>query len=318
MGTDVASSDNDRDSEIESGKGEQPARFGLYGDLPTRILLAAMRVLPQALDPIFIYPASLAVWALAGSQRRAIARNLARIPDRIGSRGLLIDTHKVFLQFAWAYAEGLRTKLGQAELDWEEHAPFPLDELPSGCVLLTAHTANYDIAASAFADRFDRVIHVVRAAERNQSLDELRREMLASGASERLKIHYNDHTMHLGVELARALERGEVVAVQADRIVDGVSATEADFPGGGRIELPRGPVALIGIAPGGGLPLFVIRCGRRRYRVLVGEPLKRRDTDGQRVSLVDAWVVVLHEFLREHWSQWFVFEDAFIDEKDEI
>ena len=300
---------------------EEPthARAGLHGDLPTRLALWLIRIIPPAIEPIFSWPATAVIVALAGPQRRAVARNLRHIPDRQGAAAFLIlDVYRVFLAFGQSYVEGLRARRGQLELEWEVEGEEHLEEIRNGntgCLLLTGHTANYDIAATLFAERFGRILNIVRAPERTAELDDIRREQLQEIAesSPLLRIHYNTNDMTLGVELARALERGEVVAVQADRAAGKVSATNEEIPGGHLLRLPRGPLMLAAIAETRAFPLFVIRAGPGRYRVLVFDALVPQGKGG----ITEPWIDCLLAFLREHWMQWFMFEDAFEDPGEE-
>lgn len=308
-----------RQREEPDGREEVRHRYGLHGDLPTRLLTSLLKVVPGFLEPVFVYPVACVIVGLAGEQRRAVAGNLSAVPGRRGASGwLLLDVYRVFVQFGWVYLEGVRAGMGQCALDWEVEGEANLDalgEVEDGALIMTGHMANYDIAASIFASRIGRVFHIVRAREQSEELEELRSDRIGGLACESplLRVHYSAHDMALGVELARALEKGEVVAVQADR-AHGHTASMCAIPGGGGwMGLPRGPFMLASIPGTRVFPLFVVRVGRRRYRVIAFPPFE----SGGAGKAEGRFVRCLFSFLEDYWSQWFMFEEAFQIEGEE-
>ena len=125
----------------------------------------------------------------------------------------------------------------------------------------------------------------------------------------------------LGIELAQMLGRGEVVALQGDRVMGEVAPVEAEVCGE-LVALPEGPhvLSLAGRAPI--FPLFVVRSGWRRYRILSLPPLPvpARERGTPKVEVIGrsatAWAVVLSGVLREHWDQWLEFGEAFSGKGD--
>ena len=59
-------------------------------------------------------------------------------------------------------------------------------------------------------------------------------------------------------------------------------------------------------------PLFIIRLGRRRYRLVVGEPFDVRRTSRDRTEAFDAavarWTRELEAAVRDGWFQWYTFQ----------
>jgi lauroyl/myristoyl acyltransferase len=113
----------------------------------------------------------------------------------------------------------------------------------------------------------------------------------------------------LGVELARLLGEGNIVAVQGDRVLFDVSPMDVEVKPGLRMRLPKGPMFLARATQSPCFPLFIIRTGWRRYRVIVQPPLDippRRRGDDESVAKI--WATAVFETAARHWDQWFVFE----------
>lgn len=288
------------------------ALSGLHGAFLTRFLLFWMRVLPRPLCLLLARPVTLLIWLLARSPRRAVRANLAVLRPEFGRLRNAAASYRVFLQFGLTYLDRLWHLHFGEEVEWDipDRARFDaLRAQPGGVLVFTIHSGNYDLGAAVFAQRFGRALHMVRAPERSEGLQELRAAELRGVARDNplLHIHYNESASHLGLELCRHLQSGEAVAVQGDRVIIDVSAVEMDHAGV-RFRIPRGPLVLAEIARVPAWPIFLIRLGRMRYRIHIGEPFcdgterVRADEVGRR------WLPLLHAFVREHWEQWFVFE----------
>ena len=114
----------------------------------------------------------------------------------------------------------------------------------------------------------------------------------------------------LGVELARYLQQGDIVAVQGDRVIFEVSPMETEVEPGLMMRLPRGPLYLARITGASCFPLFIVRDGWRKYRVQVHPPLDlpARVRGKAEDPAIPVWAGAIMDGVREHWAQWFVFE----------
>ncbi|HSP41597.1 MAG TPA: lysophospholipid acyltransferase family protein [Luteolibacter sp.] len=290
------------------------ARLGMFGDLPARLAAHSLRVLPWFLEPVLTTGWTLLFFLLARGQRRAVRDNLrAMFPDW-GAARATCGAWRVFRNFASTYVDGLRCETETGGVDWEVDGVAHMEELTErtdGCILLTAHMGSYDIAAPLFASRLKRPLHTVRAPEREPEAQRLRENEIRHKAQR----HPNFHTLWnrgdnlLGMELARLLHAGDIVAVQADRVIFDVSPMEVEVEPGLRMRLPRGPLVLARVTGAACYPVFITRTGWRRYRVHFQPPLelppRARDGDGAAAAL---WAGTVYRAVREHWSQWFVFE----------
>jgi phosphatidylinositol dimannoside acyltransferase len=289
-------------------------RLGLFGDLQPRLAAQVLRAVPWFLEPVLIGGWTLFFFILARPQRRAVTANLrAMFPGWSGPRATL-GAWRVFWNFAVTFVDGLRCETGTGGVDWAVEGLSHMEDLANhreGCIILTAHMGNYDIAAPMFANRFNRMLYTVRAPEREPHAQQLREREL-QGREQR---HPNFRTLWnrggnlLGVELARLLAEGNFVAVQGDRVIFDVSPMEIEVEPGLRMRLPKGPLFLAQATGAPCFPLFITRDGWRRYRVTVHPalelPARRRGDDTEAARI---WAQAVFTTARSHWNQWFVFE----------
>lgn len=226
---------------------------------------------------------------------------------------------RVFWNFSWSIVDTTRAQQDRDSIDWEIQglANFgKIAEGKNGAVILTAHMGSYDLAAPVFAGKFRRKLNAVRAPERDDSLQMYAESERAANESDAFSIRYNRPGNMLGIELTKALASGEIVAIQADRILYDVVPVETEW-NGHRFQLPKGPFALAAAAQCPLYPIFIIRNGWRSYRILVGEAIdanRRADDTARNQGLeraVETWRKVLTGVVRENWHNWFIFEPAF-------
>lgn len=296
-------------------KSRLAARCGVFGDLPTRLVTRALRVTPWFLEPVLIGGWTLVFFVLAKPQRRAVAGNLRAIFPSWGPCRARIGAWRVFWNFALTFVDAQRCETETGAIDWAVDGLAALEDLAqrqAGCIVLTAHMGNYDIAAPVFAARFDRVIYAVRAPEREPETHALRvAEMRRKEArNPKFRTLYNEDGSLLGIELARLLAAGHIVAVQGDRVLFDVSPMDVTVEQGLTMRLPRGPLFLTRATGAACFPLFIVRDGWRRYRVLAfpeltlpPRPRGKPDDEGARV-----WAATILAVVRQHWQQWYVFE----------
>lgn len=289
-------------------------RLSLFGDLPTRLLRRGLRVTPWFFEPVLSIAWTTVFFSIARQQRRAVASNLRALhPHWSGPRATL-GAWCVFWNFACTYVDALRCETGTGDVDWVIEGLPAFDDLArrnEGCLILTAHMGNYDLAAPLFSSRFGRTIYAVRAPERQPEMQEIRERELRKKEAQnpQFRALYNTSDNHLGVVLARLLSEGNIVAVQGDRVVFDVSPMEVEVEPGLVMRLPKGPLFLARATGVSCFPLFIIRDGWRRYRVRVFPPLdlpeRRRGGDDEAAKI---WAGAILGVVRPHWRQWFVFE----------
>jgi phosphatidylinositol dimannoside acyltransferase len=289
-------------------------RLGLFGDLPTRLLRHCLRVVPWFLEPVLIAAWTFLFFLAARSQRRAVASNLRALHPGWGRVRAVFGAWRVFWNFAVTFVDAMRCQTETGALDWAIEGLEAFEDLTGrdeGCIILTAHMGNYDIAAPMFSSRFKKTLYAVRAPEREAETQKIRERQLRENESAHAKFRtlYNKEGAHLGVELARLLREGNLVAVQGDRVVFDVSPMDVGLGDGLVMRLPKGPLYLARVTGAPCFPLFILRDGWRRYRVIVFPalelPARQR---GEDAAAAQVWAGPMLEIIRRHWNQWYVFE----------
>lgn len=298
----------------EKGRSRLAARCGVFGDLPTRVMLHALRVVPWFLEPVLTGGWTLVFFLVAREQRQAVAGNLRALHPGWGAWHGTCGAWQVFWNFALTYVDAQRCETGTGEVDWAVEGLEVLDDLSKreeGCIILTAHMGNYDIAAPMFATRINRTLYAVRAPEREPETRQLRDAKIRRKEAENpnFRTLYNQDGNLLGIELTRLLGEGHIVAVQGDRVIFDVSPMDLEVEPGLMMRLPKGPLFLARATGAPCFPLFIVRDGWRRYRVLalpeLQLPPRRRGADDEAAKI---WAATILGVVRKHWRQWYVFE----------
>ena len=267
--------------------------------------------------PIWLEPMIIAWWSmfflLWGPGRRGVMRNLAAIKPRSSPVANFFRVYRVFWNYAWTITDNVRHREQGMLPDWEFEGSEHFEELQSrdgGSIILTAHMGSYDLGAQLFAEFSTRKIVMVRAPETDPDT----RRYEEAHLDDRVRIGFNTASSDLALDLLGAIQAGEVIAIQGDRVTPGIAAVETALFGK-RTLIPAGPFALAMAARAPIYPLFVIRLGRRRYKLLANAPITvtrtSRDRDADIRRGVEQWSRALETAIAAAWFQWFAFEPYF-------
>jgi lauroyl/myristoyl acyltransferase len=240
--------------------------------------------------------------------------NISAILPSSSAPANLARVLRVFWTFACTITDTARFNERGDPVDWEFSGLRHFNRLvesPEGAIIVTAHMGNYDLGSYLFARRMKRPITIVRAPEidpQTQQYESATREKISTDG---FRVDYNTDPQLLAIDLVHALRDRHIVAIQGDRVTRGIAAFPVTLFGR-PCSVPSGPFALA-MATGSLIyPLFVIRTGWKRYRVLTFEPIEcrrtGRDRDADLQRAVGAWTEVLERVVREHWQQWFMFD----------
>ena len=262
--------------------------------------------------PPWIEPMVMAFWSafflLWGPGRRGVMRNLKVIKP--GSIGIVnfFRCYRVFWNYAWTIADNVRFKERRIIPDWEfagwNH--FQAMQASNGAILLTAHMGSYDLGAHLFSETSTHRIVMVRAPEEDPETRAFEEHHGAEG----LRIEFNTRASELAFELLETVREGAIVAIQGDRVMGSISTLPAMFFGKPST-VPAGPFALAMAARVPIYPVFVVRMGRRRYRLITSRPIeitRSRDRDDDFARAAAQWMTELEDVVRRRWYQWFTFE----------
>jgi KDO2-lipid IV(A) lauroyltransferase len=180
-----------------------------------------------------------------------------------------------------------------------------------GFVMVTAHLGLYEAGSMMPAAKAARRVHVVREPEPDPRAQAFIQETVAAVEGANYRMHFQTGDPLQALALVEALDRGEVVAVQADRPHAGgktVAATLFGRP----FPLPVGPAVLARTARVPMLPVFALREGRRRFRLVFRPPIEVARTGNRGADLEAAMRSVAGEIeyaIRRAPDQWFVFRE---------
>jgi phosphatidylinositol dimannoside acyltransferase len=287
-------------------------RFLVQGVFWRQLLRFAVLNTPPWIEPVIIAFWSL-VFLLWGPGRRGVMRNLSAILEGSSATGNFFRTYRVFCNFAWTIADKVRFKELRIAPDWEfvgmEHFQT-LQSNESGAIILTAHMGNYDLGAHLFAELSDRQIVMVRAPENDPETRRFEEALDHRTRASALKIDFSTRASELALDLLESLRNGEIIAIQGDRVIGNISSLPATLFGKS-MRIPAGPFALSMSARVPIYPLFIVRLGRRRYRLVVSAPfhvVRTRDRDEAFARAVAEWTRELEGIVRAGWYQWFAFQ----------
>ena len=267
--------------------------------------------------PFFIEPFQMVAWALifflvARQERRAVIQNLRMIHPGTPRIAIWFRAYRVFWNFSWTTTDTVRFKLTRKTMDWDFEGLEYFNQLVttrSGAIILTAHMGNYDLGSFLFSQKGGRTITVIRAPESDPDT-QLYVEQKGDGTGG-FRVGYSQSDSMLGIDLIHAIQNREIIAIQGDRLVPGISSIESTLFAH-RTLLPSGPFALAMATGAAIFPLFVIRLGRRRYRLIHREPFfcKRTGPDRGRDfrEATSRWTSLLEEIVSAYSYQWYVFE----------
>lgn len=283
-------------------------RFLVRGVFWRQSLRFGILNMPPWVEPIVMafWSAFFMVW---GSARRGVMRNLAVIKPGSLAIANLIRCYRVFWNYAWTIADNVRFKELRTIPDWEFTGWKYFQEMQAreGAILLTAHMGSYDLGAQLFSETSTRRIVMVRAPEADPETQAFEENHAADGA---LRIEFNTRATELAIDLLGVVREGGIVAMQGDRVTGAIASLPATVFGKST-RVPAGPFALALAARVPIYPVFVVRLGRRRYRLMTARPIEitrsqNRDEDFARA--VEQWIAELEHVVRDSWFQWFTFE----------
>lgn len=292
-------------------------RFKVRGLFWRQFIVWAVNNVPAYLEPVM-----LPIWAFFflvgwGEGRRGVYRNLGVISPGTPPLVRLWRSYLVFWNFAFTFAETTHFNEEAIEVDWTLEGDHHLDELArheGGAIILTAHLGNYDLGSYFFAKRMKRQFVIVRASEVDQEADQFAKQYREKISEKIGGVAFNDPATNIAIPLVQALQRGDLVAIQGDRVIPGTAPAQGEMFGH-RMKLPAGPFALAMTARVPIFPMFVTRVGWREYRVIAMEPIHCERVGRDRAAEVNAamvrWQGMLEQIVGRFSTQWFAFYSAF-------
>ena len=254
--------------------------------------------------PVFGWAAALAV----PRARRAVVANLHRVRGERGPLRDALDVARTFGTYAGCLAEVLSNGSKNERLPGAVlHGEHNVDDAVAagtGIVIVTAHTAGWEMVGPLLQRAHHHEVVMVMAPEADEQAQRVHDE--ARAAFGMRVAHVGDPFASLA--LLRELRRGAIVALQLDRQPPGMRTRPVTFMGAPGA-IPEGPLRLAAAA---GAPIFPMFASRTKYReyVIDARPpifLPRRPTEAELNAAAQTLADELGRFLRKHPTQWFDF-----------
>ncbi len=255
--------------------------------------------------PVFGLAAAIAL----PSARKSVRRNLERIRGPVPRHRDWLDTAATFTNYASALSEALAQGSDNGKdlraTYVRNHLFREVVQRGKGVVLLTLHTAGWEIATPLFVGDVDLDVLIVMQRERSGPAQELHDE--ARTTSRTSVLHLGDSEL-AALPIARHLAKKGAVAMQVDRAPPSGRTISVELLGR-PYAIPEGPLRIAELSGAPMLPVFSARTGFNAY-VLENYPaieLSRRATDAQRKAAAQAIADAMGDFLKRHPTQWFHF-----------
>jgi len=293
---------------MESGQG----RFAVESVFWRRVIDGSVNHVPAILHRLLIWIAALLFFFIATPARKALLQNLRLARPRSWRVLNYFRVLRVFANFGWSLRDSAAYRISKARVRYELEGGRFLERLASGkgAIVLTAHMGNYDLGAALFAERFHRKLKMVRAPEPDALAAQHVELALQQSTAGSVEVGYSGDGPSLAFDLLNDLRNGEIICIQGDRVVGDVARAPVKICDR-EILLPNGPFVLSTVSQTPIYPLFIIRTGYNKYKIVAREPIIANRGNGSREKAIGAamqdWARVLQEMTRKYWPQWFAF-----------
>lgn len=267
--------------------------------------------LPSWTEPASVLVFTTFFFLTLGRIRKAIASNLDPVLGPAGLRTRWRRSYRTMEAFGWCLTERYRRLANperfhcvvEGEENWRDAIATG-----RGVVLVTAHVGPWEAASQQGAFEAQRPTHVVREKEIDPRAQEFIEKMLARPGGNYVT-HFAGDDPTLSFELADALKRGELVALQGDRPREGGRSVTASIFGK-PISLPIGPAALARAADVPIVPVFNFREKRFLMRNVVRPAIhvaRTADREADIAAAVHLLATEIEWAIRQQPHQWFCF-----------
>lgn len=259
------------------------------------------------------YSPPLIGWLAAAAvpaARHTVRANLERIRGDASFVQNTRETLATFGTYAASLSEALALGTGdvsrapRARLLDERHLDDAIGK-GRGVILVTAHTAGWDVIGPFFRRHHDLDLVLVTSAEPDAEAGRFHDDARRSAGVK--IVHVGDPLAPVG--LLQHLKGGGGVALQIDRQQPGIRTRPVTIlgqPGA----IPEGPLKLAQLTGAPIVPIFSERHGFRDYRVHTEAArwLPRRATEADLDAVAQHLADAMTRFLRAHPTQWFHFQ----------
>ena len=252
----------------------------------------------------------IAFAALLPNHRRAVIRNLRAACGQRTVWREAIDVGRLFASYAHSMAEafvvdGSRRKDAViAHVVDDQHYAAAVKK-GRGVILATAHTGGWQAAGAVLRAVHRERIMVVMQPERDQRAQAIQDDARDDAGVQ--AVHVGTDPLDVLPLLSHLRHQG-VLAVQMDRVPDGMRARTVEFLGETRA-IPEGPLLLAALSGAPIVTTLTRRLGYLSYEFVSIEPveLPRRPTSEQLDEAAQSIANAIEAYVRKYPTQWYHF-----------
>jgi KDO2-lipid IV(A) lauroyltransferase len=241
-----------------------------------------------------------------------VANNLRRIRGDVSFAREAFDVAATFTTYAQCLAEGLAIGSKndeQADIRCTDMEVLrKASALGKGVILVTAHTAGWELTGPGLARDLGLEILLVVEAERSLAARSLQDSVRRANG---LGVVHVGHDPLAALALVPHLRKGGAVAMQIDRVPGRMRGRRAHILDREGV-VPEGPLRLAELTGAPVVPAFSTRLGFGRYLVEVSPPIRlpRRAIEAERDAAAQSIADAMTRFLRAHPTQWLDFGEG--------
>jgi len=240
--------------------------------------------------------------------RRILGEHSTRAQQDDLARGVLASFYFFCCELARNFDSPREKLLTQIESVEGESKYLEARALGKGVIVLTAHMGSFEIALSALRTIEEKITVVFRRDAVGGF------EKIRSTVRRNLQIQEAalDDGWPVWLRLRNALQAGETVVMQGDRVMPDQKGIAIEFLGG-HIELPAGPAKLALAAGSPIVPIFCIGTDSGRIRLFVEPPIHVENGDVD--AVIRQFGAVLEKFVKAHPGQWLMLQPVLIEDR---
>jgi predicted LPLAT superfamily acyltransferase len=197
--------------------------------------------------------------------------------------------------------------------DGEEH----LRNMDEGGLLISAHIGSWEIAGN-FLSRLEKRFNIVMLDEEHQKIKGYLDEVMTEKNLHVIPL--KDDLSHL-LAIKGALENKELIAIHADRFIEGSKTIRQDFLGKEAL-FPEGPFYLAARFNAPVTYVFAVKESPKHYHFFAS-PAKRYKISSKRSILeeelhpmIKDYICRMEDILMDYPLQWFNYHKFWVEEKD--
>ncbi len=274
-----------------------------------KLMVAGVRHIPQPLQRATMPMWAGIFYALVPTARRAAEANLSRVLGDAPPAVVHLRSYRLFINYAQSIANMYAAYLGQQlpvqpTIEGREKL-LAAKAQGRGAIIVTGHLGFWSIAPFVMEQTGLSAPTMAMAEEPDARVQSFEQQF-----RKKWKIIYTTGSPFASLELAAVLRRGELVAMQLDRVTGGHFTSVPFF--GREAPFPLGPATLARATRAPLVPVFMVREGQRGFHARTEDPIEVAHTRDRERDLREATarvVAVYESYVRRYPYQWFNFHD---------